>query len=231
MAVGPWAALAERAGMDATGETFIDWVSDDAAVRAALRVLLVRSGGRMGRLRALDNVNNFSRPSTGLVAMTAAHHPGFDLPQVLNREVAIFLESVVRDGQLTPAMSDLLCRLDPRALNHILGPDIAAGIDTQLDLPSGTSLNVLAAVLEKSTSWNLGMLDRIVDRARGAFPTVETPSYSGFSGNTAPMFQAVTVTLAAAGILPPPANRTPAELVNEVRALWCGNLGRSERVA
>lgn len=231
MAVGPWAALAERAGMDTAGSAFIDWVSDDITVREALHVLLVRSGGRMGPLSALDNVDNFSRPSTGLVAMTAAHHPGFDLPQVLNLEMRRFLESMLRDGQLTPAMADLLLKLDPHALDNILGPDITAAIDVQLGLPSGTSRNVLTTLLEGPGRWHLGNLDRIVARAAGALPTVEAPDFSGWVGNTVPMLHAITGALMAAGTLTAPAGKTPAECVSEVRALWCADLSVLERIA
>lgn len=231
MAVGPWAALAERAGMDARGNDFINWVSDDIAVREALSVLLVRSGGRMGPLSALDNFNNLSRPSTGLVAMTAAHYPGFDLPRVLNMHVVSFLESMLRDGQLTPAMGDLLCRLEPHALDRYLGPNIAADVDAQLSLPPGTSKDVLAAVLEKSGALPLGRLEYIVSRARGAFPTVEAPNFMGFSGNTVPMLQTITVSLVASGVISPRPGRTPAELVGEVRALWSGERDRLEWAA
>jgi hypothetical protein len=231
VAVGPWAALAEQAGMDTAGSAFIDWVSDDATVREALRVLLVRSGGRMGPLSALDNIDNFSRPSIGLVAMTAAHHPGFDLPPVLNMYVARFLESMLRDGQLTPAMGDLLCKLEPRALDRILGPNVAADIDAQLGLPPGTSGDVLTAVLEKSTERRLDRLDRIVSRAKGRFPTVGAPDFRHFRGDTVPMFQTIVASLMASGILPVPSGKTPTWLVGEVRALWCGNPCGLERTA
>lgn len=226
MAVGPWAALAERAGMDITSTEFIDWVSDDADVRDALHVLLVRAGGRMGPLSALDNFNNLSRPSTGLVAMTAAHSEGFELPRVLNGQVVAFLDSIVRDGQLTPAMGDLLQRLDRGALDRLLGPNIAAGVDAQLSLQPGTSVDVLTAVLEKSTALHVDSLRRIVNRAKGKFPTVETPDFRLFVGNTVPMLRAITASLVVSGAIPAPADRKPAEVVNDVRALWCGD--RSE---
>lgn len=232
MAVGPWAALAERAGMDATGNEFIDWVSDDPTVRDALHVLLVRAGGRMGPLSALDNYNNLARPSTGLVAMTAAHHPGFDLPIALNREVKTYLEKVLRDGQLTPAMADLLHKLDPRALDHLLGPNIAADTDTQLGLAPGTSRDVLALVLEKVRPWRFDKLDNVVSRADRAFPTVDVPDYGGFYGNTVPMVQTIAASLVASGVISMPSSgRTPAELVGKVRGLWRGDLSCLEQAA
>lgn len=226
MAVGPWAALAERAGMDITGAEFIDWVSDDVDVREALHVLLVRAGGRMGPLSALDNFNNLSRPSTGLIAMTAAHSTSFELPRVLNGQVVAFLESIVRDGQLTPAMGDLLQRLDRGALDRLLGPNIVAGVDAQLGLPAGASTDVLTLVLERSTAQNMDSLRRIVNRAKGRFPTVETPDFRFFVGNTVPMLRSITASLVASGAIPSPADQTPAEVVAEVRTLWHGD--RSE---
>ena len=231
MAVGPWAALAERAGMDAAGSEFIEWVSDDPNVREALNVLLVRAGGRMGPLSTLDNVNNLSRPSTGLVAMAAAHSPRFDLPPALHMEVASFLESILQDRLLTPGMGDLFNKLDPHALDRLLGPNIAADTDAQLGLPPGTSRDVLVAVLQKSKALRMDRLDRIVSRARGAFPTVETPDFREFSGTTVPMFQAITVSLAVSGLIPPPSGKTPSQLVDELRTLWRGDLSRLEQAA
>jgi hypothetical protein len=231
VAVSPWAALAERAGMDTAGSEFIDWVSDDPNVREALHVLLVRAGGRMGPLSALDNLDNLSRPSTGLVAMTAAHYPAFDLPTVLNREVMSFLKTALQDRQLTPAMADLVYRLDPRALDHLLGPNIAADADTRLGLPPGTSRDVLAFILEKVNPWRSEDFDKVISRADMAFPTVDVPDYKHFRGNTVPMFQTIAASLMASGVLPAQSSKTPADVVGEVRALWRGDLGRLEQVA
>lgn len=232
IAVGPWAALAERAGMDISGSAFVDWATDDPSVREALTMLLVRSGGRMGPLSVLDDFDASLRPSTGLVAITAAYHPGFDLPQELILEVRSFLESVLRGGSLTPAMADLLLELDPGALDKLLGPEITAGIDARLGLPPGTSADVLVAVLEKSGGRHLNKLADIVNRARGALPTVEAPDFSHWHGDTMPMFQAVTASLTAAGVLTAtPDGKTPAELVSEVRALWCADPNMLERAA
>jgi len=228
MAVGPWAALAERAGMDASGSAFIDWVTDDATVREALTILLIRSGGRMGPLSTLDRHETNSRPSTGLVAMTAAHHPGFDLPQELHLEMGRFLESMLRDGQLTQAMADLLLKLDPGALDKLLGPDVAAGIDARLGLQSGTSRDVLAAVLEISGEGQLDRLARIVNRAKGTFPTVHAPDFGKWSGDTMPIFQAITGSLVAAGVL---ADTPDGKALSEVRALWRTNPSKLERSA
>jgi hypothetical protein len=228
MAVGPWAALAERAGMDASGSAFIDWVTDDATVREALTILLIRSGGRMGPLSALDRYDGNWRLSTGLVAMTAAHHPGFDLSQELHREMRWFLEWMLRSGQLTQGMADLLLKMDPGALNQLLGPDIASGIDARLGLRPGTSKDVLAAVLEISGEGQLDRLDRIVNRAKGALPTVQALDYRHRAGDAVPIFQAITASLIAAGVLP---DTPDAEALSEVRALWCANPSAMERSA
>lgn len=235
VAVGPWAALAERAGMDISGGEFIDWVTDDATVREALTVLLVRSGDRMGPLSALDRYDNFSRPSTGLVAMTAAHLPGFDLPRELNSEIKTFLEWMLRYGQLTPAMADLLLKLDPSALNKLLGREITAEIDARLGLPPGASKDVLMAVLERlerSHGRDLDRLVRVVNRAQGAFPTVDAPDFRSWRGDTVPMFQAIIGSLTTAGVLAAtPRGKTPADLVSELRALWSADISWLERTA
>lgn len=231
IAVGPWAALATRAGMDVSGTEFIRWVSDDPAVREALDVLLVRSGGRMGPLWALENLNNLSGPSTLLVAMTAAHYPEFDLPRVLHRHVGASLRSALDGKQLTRAMSDLLCKLDPRALDVVLGPNIAADIDDQLGLPPGTSKSVLDAVIDRSDTAYMDRLHRIVSRANEAFPSVETPNFASYVGNSVPALQAISVSLVVSGLLPAPSGKSQEEAVDAVRALWCGDLSRLSQVA
>lgn len=231
LAVGPWIALAERAGMESSGTKFITWATDDAAVREALEILMVDSGRRMGLLSALDSLETDSRPSTGLLTMTAAHHPGFDIPEELHPEVRLFLTSMVQYGQLTPAMADLLLGLNPGALDDLLGPDIASEIDAQLGLPPGTSLNVLTSLLEGRRRPHLGNLKRIVSRAAGAFPTVKTPDYATWTGDTVPIFQAITATLVAAGLLEAPARTSAAEFVSEVQALWTIDSRRLKRAA
>jgi hypothetical protein len=232
VAVSPWAALAKQAGMDISGSAFIDWVTDDADVREALTILLVRSGGRMGPLSRLDEGRSYLRPSIGLLAMTAAHHPGFQLPQELHSETKTFLTLMLRDGQLTPQMADLLVELDPRALDKLLGPEITAGIDARLGLAPGTSKEVLTAVLETSPWGQTECLERIVDRATGAFPTVDATDFSHWRGNGVPMMHAITASLATVGVLTTtPAGKAPAELVSEVRALWRADLSWLERSA
>lgn len=221
MAVGPWAALAERAGMDITGEDFIEWVSDDASVREALRLLLLQSDDRMGRLSVLDDYDNRARPSTGLAAITAAHHPNFDW----------FLEVMLNGEQLSSPMADLLVRLEPRALNRFLGPNLAPAIDTRLGLPAGTSRDVLVALLESTDTWKLGSLDRIVARADEAFPTVKAPSFHNWAGPTAPMLLGITASLTAAGVIEAPRSRGVAEHVDEVRALWQPDFNLLKRAA
>ncbi|TYK45130.1 GIY-YIG nuclease family protein [Actinomadura decatromicini] len=224
VAVGPWAALAERAGMDASGQDFIDWVSDDPSVREALTVLLLRSDGRMGPLSVLDDYDRVMRPSTGLVALTAAHHPGFEMPDVLGAEVRGFIEVLQRGDLLTPGIVELLLKLAPEALDNILGPDLAASIDSQLGLPAGTSCDVLTALLKRRSAWQLRDLDRVVARAQGAFPTITTPDFTRWTGSTAPMFQAIVAALVASEHLPAPIGTAPDDLVDRVRALWRGGL-------
>jgi hypothetical protein len=232
VAVSPWAALAERAGMDISGSAFIDWVTDDADVREALTVLLVRSDGRMGPLSVLDEGRSDLRPSSGLLAMTAAHHSGFQLPQELHSETKTFLETMLRGGQLTTPMADLLVELDPRALDNLLGPEITAGIDARLGLAPGTSRDVLAAVLEKSPRMQMESVARIVDRAKGALPTVEVTDFGQWYGNGIPMMHAIIASLTMAGVLTmTPRGKTPAELVSEVRTLWCADLDWLEQTA
>lgn len=232
VAVSPWAALAEHAGLDASGQDFIDWVSDDPSVREALEILLLEAGGRMGPLSVLDDYDYHFRPSIGLVVMTAAHHPGFDLPEALHPFVKAFLDGMAKGRQLTPAMADLLLEVDPRALDSVLGPDIVSGIDAQLGLPPGTSCRVLTALLERhGQGYQFGQLDRAAARAAGAFPTVPAPDFSDWLGATTPMFQAVAAALTVAGVLPAPQGRTVTKCVSEVRELWWPNLEVLERTA
>lgn len=232
VAVGPWAALAEHAGLDASGQDFIDWVSDDPSVYEALEVLLLESGGRMGPLSVLDDHDYHFRPSIGLVVMTAAHHPGFDLPEALHPFVKAFLDGMVRGRQLTPAMADLLLEVDPRALDNVLGADIVSGIDAELGLPAGTSGRVLTALIERhGQGYQFGQLDRAAARAAGAFPTVPAPDFGGWHGATTPMFQAVAAALMVAGVLPAPQGQTATTCASEARRMWWPNLEVLERTA
>jgi hypothetical protein len=230
VAVGPWAALAERAGMDARGRDFIDWVSDDPLVREALAILLLQAGDRMGPLSALDDHDGWARPSTGLVTLAAAHCTGFDLPDALHLEVKKFLEVMQRGDELTPGMVELLLDLDPQALDNILGPNVLARIDSQLGLSAGTSLDVIMALQESNCIWRVRNLDRVAARARQAFPTVDTPDFTRWGSATGPLFQAVAATLVASGHLPAPSGSRP-DSVEEIRKLWRGSPDALQRAA
>lgn len=233
VAVTPWAALAKRAGMDVSSGTFVDWVTDDPSVREALVILQNRPRDGRRPLSLLNHYDTRTSLSTGLVALTAAHLPGFDLPRTLRSDVKTFLESMLHDGQLSPPMAALLVELDPLALDRLLGPDITVGLDARLGLPAGAARDVLSAVLEMAGRPQRGdRLVRIVNRAKGVLPTVDAPDFSGWCGNDIPMFQTVIASLAAAGVLTPtPRRMTPAELVDEVRALWSADPDWLERAA
>lgn len=233
VAVAPWASLAERAGLDTSGRAFIEWVADDDKVRHPLEILLLRSGERLGPLAILYEADWFVRPSTALLAMTAAHAPSFDLPDELHPEVRGFLEWMLRCRQLTQPMADLLLRLEPRALEKTLGLDIAPDIDSQLALTPGTTSRVLAAVLERTgRNGRTGELERIADRAQARLPTIDAPNFAG-SPTTAPaMYQAIVASLAKAELLTAtPGGKSPDELVTEVRNLWSARVDWLKRAA
>lgn len=233
VAVSPWAAVARQAGMDHDSESFANWVTDDPQAREALALLRRPRQRGPAPFSLLDSFDTMRRLSGGLIALTAAHSPGFDLPRELHLEVGIFLEDALEDRLLTPAMATLLLRLKPNALNHCLGPDIAARIDSRLGLPAGTSRDVLSSALELTPHCgNLRELARIVDRARGSLPTVETLNYQGWHGDTVPMFQTIVASLVAAGVLSPaPRGKTAAALVSEAQGLWTADPDRLERAA
>lgn len=220
VAVSPWAALAERAGMDASGKDFIEWVSDDPAVREGLHLLLVRAGARMGPLSRLDDFHRDQRPSVALVAMAAAHGRSFDLPELIRPEIVEALRCMARDRELTEPMADLLCDLDPKALDRTFGPDIAADIDSRLGLPPGTARDVLATLLADRRAGVLGKLEDVVDRAGKKMPTVTAPNYSQWRGNSVPATQSVIASLIKAGLMGAPEHHAEESFMAEVRALW-----------
>lgn len=191
VAVTPWAGLAQRAGIE-SAEEFADWVSDDPSTREALAFLAAHGGNVFGGLKA--PAGGYRSPAPAIVlSVTAAAHYGFDLPELLHQEAARMLGEMAKDRQLTAPMADLLNTLDPKALDTAFGPDVVRDLDRRLDLPQGTSLRVLEALLQDRRATPLGKLEDVVTRAGSALPTVPAPDYWRWTGDEVPILDRKSV--------------------------------------
>lgn len=228
VAITPWADLAQRAGIDSEAE-FADWVSDDPVVRDALAFLAAHGGNVFVGLKAPEGCSQSPKHAIALSVMAAAHY-SFDLPELLHRDAARMLGDMAKDRQLTAPMADLLNRLDPKALDTAFGPDIVRDLDRQLDLPHGTSLRVLAALLEDRRATPLGRLKDVVTRAGSALPTVPAPDYWRWTGDEVPILLGVVGRLVEVGAMPPPRDLEKARHLEEVRSLWRMDSRFEERI-
>lgn len=218
VAVTPWADLARRAGIESEAE-FADWVSDDPTVREALAFLAAHGGNVLVGLKAPEG--DYRSPAPAIVlSVMAATHCGFDLPELLHRDAAHMLRDMAKDRQLTAPMADLLHKLDPKALDTAFGPDIVRDLDRQLDLPHGTALRVLSALLQDRRATPLGKLEDVVTRAGCALPTVPAPDYWRWTGDEVPILVGVVGRLVEVGAMPPPRDLEEARHLEEVRSLW-----------
>ncbi|GIH51677.1 hypothetical protein SAMN05421833_12984 [Microbispora rosea] len=218
VAVAPWYQLARLAALADTNEAFIARVSDDPAVQDALTLLSRRNlPGLLAELLPDD-----LKPSTLLAALGAAY-VGLRPPEVLKLDMLHALEELARFDELTAPLADLLLELRPHALDSVYGPDVLSAIDAELGLPPGTALQVTAE-LQKRIPPSPRRLQPAVNRAAGAFPTVEVPFdlFDGWSNGPLPVFPAMFAAFVHAGLMPPPAGKTAQDYVAGVRRLWSG---------
>lgn len=218
VAVTPWADLASRAGIETEAE-FTDWVSDDPTVGDALAFLAAHGGNVLVDIKAPEGAYRSPTPAIVLSVMASAHC-GFDLPELLHRDAAHILGDMATDRQLTAPMADLLHKLDPKALDTAFGPDIVRDLDRQLDLPHGTALRVLSALLQDRRATPLGKLEDVVTRAGCSLPTVPAPDYWRWTGDEVPILVGVVGRLVEIGAMPPPRNWEKNRHLEEVRSLW-----------
>ncbi|MFE0039457.1 hypothetical protein [Streptomyces sp. NPDC059015] len=217
--VAPWAALAARSGVSLEPEVFAAWVTSDGEVASSLRHLGAGHPNVFKALAAWEDQNDRTPASVHLVAQAAAE-AGFEVPPEISYDVTSCLRSIARYQMLTPAMAKLLASLDPRALDDVFGPNLAAAADATLGLPEGTSAQVLRYVLESRSMGNSGTLDRVVARAAEELPSTPYPEYSTWQGRGVCAARVITVSFVRAGLLDPPEGMTAEDLLAELRELW-----------
>jgi hypothetical protein len=128
------------------------------------------------------------------------------------------LHRLADDHMLTKPMADLLMQLDPRALDTVFGPDVAAEMDRELNLPEGTSGRVLRDIVRRF-SGTASPIRRAADRSTCQFPVAALPDYPGWSGPAVPGARTISGSLVRAG-LATPVDRTAEEYLTGVRNLW-----------
>lgn len=222
IAVAPWAALAQRAGLSLDTDDFITWVTDRPEVEEALRFVCQYRPRMLEHLAGMEHANDRQIASIHLVAAAAAHMP-FDLSSEITHSVTNTLRDIARDKMLTNGMADLLARLDPQSLDDLFGTDVARAADASLGLPAGTSAAVIKHLMESSYG-NFGVLDQVLARAAGKLPSKAYPDYSTWSGRGVATTQAITETLYASGLVT--GSEVPDLSVAEAaaRSLWACDL-------
>ncbi|MFE9793523.1 hypothetical protein ACFYRL_17495 [Streptomyces goshikiensis] len=220
IAVGPWATLAERGGITIRSDEFVNWVSNDPAIREALRFLLLENGHCPIQFTRLDAPTDArgrpvpSRPSLLLVAMAYAYQPAVDLPDAVRAETLGLLRALAKDSQVTPPMLRLLHRLDPSYVY-----DIASDIDTGTGLPEGTVQRVLSAIRSHPEFRQVGLIDQI-QRRIAPDPPRDTLDWFDWRGDHVPSKAAITASLIRDGLMPPAEGEPVSQYVAEASRLW-----------
>lgn len=216
-ALDPWVALADHAGIDTREAGFAEWVSDDPETRQAVRLYQEASTpGYLGvRYQEWDTqIVDF------VLAVGAAHVPGFVVPELLAGNLLESLTKAAKDRQATSAMCQLLEQLDPRALDAVYGRDQLAESDQALGLPPGTSARVLEQVYGAGQKGPNDQTAKLLQRHTGEFDALEMPDYSDWKGIHIPAMRAAVACFCGAGLFSEASDAARARLVHEVERTW-----------
>ncbi|XVU24212.1 hypothetical protein ACQPZJ_44440 [Actinoplanes sp. CA-054009] len=213
-AVAPWRHLAARAGRPVSGPAFHAWITEDPQVRDAAAI--IEQVNRTGH--AADQLEDHYDPGPAdlLVSLAAA----WTLPRPMTATVAEIAKVTLRDltkfGSLDEPLARLYLEVDPEALDHVYGPDLASQLDADLALPAGSGIRIiqhLARLLPASTH-----LADAATRTTAAFPTTPLPDLSR-EIRTTPTRRAAIAAFAAAGHTSAPRQETAAYIA-AVQAIW-----------
>lgn len=214
-ALDPWVIMAEEAGMDAKGEEFLKWVSDDDVTREVIN--LCRAGGvRTGVLR-----QSWDRDvAAHALAVGAAHVPDFIVPDLLRALLEKTLVELTRERQATREMCLLLQSLNPEALDTVYGTDELAASDEALGLPPGTSAQVVRQVYGRDLRDPGNRTGKLLQRHSGDFGTAGVPGYSGWEGPHVPAYRVTAACFYRAGLLPDAQKEEGDTLMEQVTHTW-----------
>lgn len=222
-AVEPWWHLAAVGGLELDVAAFTAWAGRDAGTREALEFLLsIEDDGMFRLIRLADTRHNEWETGTGhLLATIAASYSGGEVEGPLRNDICESLRKFADDHELTQPMADLLMTLDPQAMDHAFGPDIAADFDRDLGLDAGTSGRVLRALVENlEQSSRVGeAVRKAADRSLQTLPVATLPDYGRWHGSNIPAARSISASLVNASLAEPD-SVTSAEYVAKVRGLW-----------
>lgn len=215
-ALDPWVALATAAGIDKKTPEFVEWVSDDPAVRDAVELYRAGFPGWLGMPR-----QSWDRDvALHILALGAAHIPGFVVPSLLERELRDRLTALARDRQATREMCRLLQEVDPRALDAVYGTDELAATDRELGLEPGTSASVIQKIHGSDSRDPSNRAAKLLQRHTGEFGTVTIPDYSEWRGPHVPAMRVATASFFTAGLFPDAEQAAGDELLDDVKSTW-----------
>jgi hypothetical protein len=222
VAVDPWRHLADLAGMPRDDASFTEWAGRDADTRSALAFLSACAPGVLsGRLQQYERRDYYGGPGR-LLGVAASAYSGVTPRDAIGPQVSGILTALAHDHQLTGPMAQLFWRLDPNALDTAYGPDIATGLDSHAGLPSGTSAQVLRALVQQAPAIGTPRIKLAADRSAQVFPTVALPYCSGWDGIPAPGARALAASLVR-GALAAPVHCTADEFLAQLRRVWAAS--------
>ena len=215
-AMTPWVDLAEEAGIDVKSPEFTEWVSDDEATRDAVRLYQQEAPGFLGVRRQHWDTTL----ATYMLAVGAAHIPGFVTPGLLAATLEERLMELARDRQVTREMCQLLQRISPKALSKVYGRDELAESDEALALPPGTSARVIQHVYGGDVRDPHDRAARLLQRHAGTFNTTAMPDYGGWSGIHIPGMRVAAASFYSAGLFTGVEESEGEELLGGVKSTW-----------
>jgi len=215
-AMAPWVDLAEEAGIDVKSQEFTEWVSDDEATRDAVRLYQQEAPGFLGVRRQQWDTTL----ATYMLAVGAAHIPGFVTPGLLAATLEERLMELARDRQMTGEMCQLLQRINPKAFSMVYGRDELAEADEALALPPGTSARVMQHVYGGDVRDPHDRAARLLQRHAGTFDITALPDYGGWSGIHIPGMRVAAACFYSAGLFSGVGASEGEELLAQVKSTW-----------
>ncbi|GAA2369506.1 hypothetical protein [Dactylosporangium salmoneum] len=221
--IPPWRQLAQHCGIPDTGPAFHAWVTDNPTVRDALRAV---EHGEPFTGRAADEIGAGRGGSPpALVDVLVALLTAYGHRRRRQGDAAAIRSSLLhfaRHGVLDKRLAGKLMTVDPDALHHVYGPDLAARIAADLDLTADAASAVirrLAALLPDNTE-----VRRAAARSTQQLPTAALPDITSESTAT-PGLRAIIATFVTAGLIKAP-EAAAAAYVDRVQKSWTPQLGR-----
>ena len=215
-ALDPWVALAVEAGIDKRSTELAEWISEDPTIQESVELYRAKSPGWLGMPRQVWDRD----VAIHMLALGAAHIPGFTVPSLLERELRDRLTTLARDRQATREVCNLLREIDPKALDAVYGKDELAASDEELGLHPGTSACVVRKLYGGDSRDPDDRAAKLLQRHTGEFDTAAIPDYSGWKGPHVPALRVAAAGFFAAGLFPDAEQSAGDQLLRDVEATW-----------